>query len=389
MEDLERKVALIEQDARGLGPDTMEVRRGFEACRVNVLNSVVYDGEMPSVSLMRIIEPGTARITKPMFKNDSRLRGRFINGVNGQELVRSGLLESWGERFADGKITVDHKNDGFSIDGLRPGLSLDDLTVHGKEENPDLELWLPSDMRAATWTDSDGMMPDHPSAHEVTEISMSVCRGLPGPIITYPTAGSIVGLILAPVDVAGDNGDLERRLSLCWPGLHGLLQSVLASYGRDASQRFDVAFEPVNLSEQATMALDGSSGGLVTVGMKISTNEAAGGHHMVKTYQALSRVLDGLLFTMVDKIGESYLFIRIVPIMSGVSVLNHALTDHVDGVPPVDVHTVDVDADGNLSTFCSDGKTVDSSITGEMMDSITRLVKSVGDSVESMRGRRW
>lgn len=386
MEGLERKVALIEQDARGLGPDTMEVRRGLEACRVDVLNSVVYDGAMPSVSLMRIIEPGTARITKPVFKNNSRLRGRFINGVNGRELAKSGLLESWSERFADGKITVDHKNDGFSIDGLRPGLGLDDLTTHGEEEAPDLELWLPSDMRAATWTDSDGMMPDHPSDHEVTEISMSVCRGLPGPIITYPTVDSIVGLILAPVDVAGDGVDLEKRLPLCWPGLHGLLRTVLTSYGRDASQRFNVAFESVDLSDQATLALDGSSGGLVTVGMKISTNEVVSGHHMVKTYQTLSKVLDGLLFTMVDKIGESYSFIRIVPIMSGVSVLNHALTDHVDGVPSVDVHTVDVDADGNLSTFCSDGKTVDSSITGEMMDSITRLVKSIGDSVESMRG---
>lgn len=384
MEDLERKVALIEQDARGLGPDTIEVRRGLEAYRVDVLNSVIYDGAIPSVNLMRIIEPGTAKITEPMFKDNSRFRGRFINDVNGQKLVRSGLLESWSEKFADGKTTVEYKNDGFSIDGLRSGLTLDDLTVTGKK--PDLELWLPSDMRAATWTDSDGIMPEHPSDHEVTEISMSVCRGLPGPIITYPTIDSIVGLILAPRELAGDGVDLEKRLALCWPGLHGLLQTVLANYGIEASQRFDVAFELVNLSEQATLALDGSSGGLVTVGMKISPNGVVDSHHMVKTYQTLSKVFDGLLFTMVDKIGESYSFTRIVPIMSGTSVLNHALTDHIDGVPSIDVHTVEIDDEGNLSTFYPGSDAGGSSITGEMMDSITRLVKSIGDSVETMRG---
>lgn len=371
----EKAVALVMQDVKAKGPGVLRMRT--EAARIwtDMFNAALEVALVPDVDVVSIIRNPTIIESKLGVFGSRKLEVRIADGINSYALNTSGMIEDWASSMFGDHAWVSWSANGFTINNL-PDSSDEHDFRRVDQTLPGMTMWLPSDMRAATWSDTD----DIPSDNGLTKTSLDVCSGLPAPFLTFRTKTGTVMVMMAPSPVVGTTDDgktILGRMRMCWPGFDGLLRSQPSVNDEVKVMRLD--------DDGMTMTSDGASGSTVHLAVEIGCGSSIGSHHAL--HETMVRMMDTLLFTGSTSIGESYSLTRVTPILDRTNDLCHALADDVDGLPAIGLKVVTTDDDdGRLGVLSmndgSDGAAL--SVTSDMMASISALAKSINDSMASM-----
>ena len=370
----EKAVALVMQDVKAKGPGVLRMRTDASRIWTDMFNAALEVGLVPDVDVVSIIRNPTIIEPKLVVFGSRKLEVRIVDGINTYSLNTSGMIDDWvSSRFGD-QVKVRWSANGFTINNLPDSADEHDF-MRPDQTLPGMTMWLPSDMRAATWSDTD----DIPSDDGLTRTSLDVCSGLPAPFLTFRTRTGTVMAMMAPSPVVGTTDDWKTilsRMRACWPGFDGLLRNQPSVNDEVRVMRLD--------DDGMTMTSDGASGSTVHLAVEIGCGSSIGSHHDL--HEAMVRMMDTLLFTGSTSIGESYSLTRVTPILDRTNDLCHALADDVDGLPAIGLKVVTADDDGHLGVSSmndgSDGAAL--SVTSDMMASISALAKSINDSMASM-----
>lgn len=370
----EKAVALVMQDVKVKGPGVLRMRTEASRIWTDMFNAVFEVGMVPDVDVVSIIRNPTIIEPKLGVFGSRKLEARLADGINTYALNTSGMIEDWVSSRFGYQTEVRWSANGFTINNLPDSADEHDFRMTD-QTLPGMTMWLPSDMRSATWSDTDDM----PYYDGLTRTSLNVCSGLPAPFLTFRTRTGTVMVMMAPSPVVGtaDDGKVVlRRMRACWPGFEGLLRNQPSVNDEVEVMRLD--------DDGMTMTSDGASGSTVHLAVEIGCRSSISSHHAL--HEAMMRMMDTLLFTGSTSIGESYSLTKVTPILDRTNDLCHALADDVDGLSTIGLKVVTADDDGHLSVSSmndgSDGAAL--SVTSDMMASISALAKSINDSRASM-----